>query len=82
MMTKNEKKTAIAETKVVRTAYGFFPQMKAESIAFKKERSSAIVIGTNPGFQNGVLIVDEITTKTNRNEVDWNDSGSPNTENK
>ena len=34
--------------------------MKAEGIAFKKEKSGAIVIGTNPGFQNGVLIVDEI----------------------
>ena len=38
-------------------SYGFFPQMKAEGIAFKKEKSGAIVIGTNPGFHNGVLIV-------------------------
>ena len=81
-MTKNEKKTAIAETKVVRTAYGFFPQMKAEGIAFKKEKSGAIVIGTNPGFQNGVLIVDEITTSQNGDETDRNDSRPPNTENK
>ena len=38
-------------------SYGFFPQMKAEGIAFKEEKSGAIVIGTNPGFQNGVLIL-------------------------
>ena len=31
--------------------------MKAEGIAFKEEKSGAIVIGTNPGFQNGVLKV-------------------------
>ena len=31
--------------------------MKAEGIAFKEEKSGAIVIGTNPGFQNGVLRV-------------------------
>lgn len=37
-------------------AYGFFPQMKAEGIAFKEEKSGAIVIGTNPGYQNGVLM--------------------------
>lgn len=47
-----------------RTSYGFFPQMKAEGMAFKEEKSGAIVIGTNPGFQNGVLIVDE----TDRND--------------
>ena len=34
-----------------RTSYGFFPQMKAEGIAFKEEKSGAIVIGTNPGFR-------------------------------
>lgn len=44
---------------VGRKSYGFFPQMKAEGIAFKAEKSGAIVVGTNPGFQNGVLIVDE-----------------------
>lgn len=38
-------------------SYGFYPQMKAEGIAFKEEKSSAIVIGTNPGFHNGVLII-------------------------
>lgn len=39
----------------MRKSYGFFPQMKAEGIAFKEEKSGAVVIGTNPGFQNGVL---------------------------
>ena len=38
-------------------SYGFYPQMKAEGIAFSEEKSVSIVIGTNPGFQNGVLIV-------------------------
>ena len=38
--------------------------MKAEGIAFKEEKSGAIVIGTNPGYQNGVLIVYE-------NELGW-----------
>lgn len=72
----------VAKTKKVRTAYGFFPQMKAEGIAFKKEKSGAIVIGTNPGFQNGVLIVDEITTSQNGDENDRNDSRPPDTKNK
>lgn len=46
------------KTKIIKS-YGFFPQMKAEGIAFKEEKSGAIVIGTNPGFQNGVLILFE-----------------------
>ena len=33
--------------------------MKAEGIAFKEELAGAILIGTNPGFQNGVLVVEE-----------------------
>lgn len=33
--------------------------MKAEGMAFKEEKSGAVVVGTNPGYQNGVLIVDE-----------------------
>ena len=36
-------------------AYGFYPQMKAESIAFAEEKSNCIVNGTNPGYQNGVI---------------------------
>ena len=36
-------------------AYGFYPQMKAESIAFAKEKSNCIVNGTNPSYQNGVI---------------------------
>ena len=46
----------------MRKSYGFFPQMKAEGIAFKEEKSGAIVIGTNPGFHNGVL---DIETNSN-----------------
>ena len=49
----------------MRKSYGFFPQMKAEGMAFKEEKSGAIVIGTNPGFQNGVLIVDELSKGNN-----------------
>lgn len=41
------------------SSYGFYPQMKAEGMAFKKEKSVAVVVGTNPGFQMGVLIVYE-----------------------
>ena len=40
-------------------AYGFFPQMKAEGMAFKEEKAGAVLIGTNPGYQNGVLVVYE-----------------------
>lgn len=36
-------------------AYGFYLQMKAESIAFAEEKSNCIVNGTNPGYQNGVV---------------------------
>lgn len=36
-------------------AYGFYPQMKAESIAFAEEKSNCIVNGTNPGYQNRVI---------------------------
>lgn len=38
-------------------SYGFYPQRKAEGIAFKEELSSSVIIGTCPGFQNGVLVV-------------------------
>jgi hypothetical protein len=44
--------------------------LKAESISLKKEVSACVVIGTNPGFQMGVLIV----------ESDRNDSRSSDTE--
>ena len=46
-----------------KTEYGFFPQMKAEGIAFKEEKAGSVIIGTNPGFQNGVLIVEECDDK-------------------
>jgi len=32
--------------------------MKAEGIAFKEELSVAVVVGTNPGFHMGVVIVE------------------------
>lgn len=57
---------------VKRKSYGFFPQMKAEGIAFKEEKAGSIVIGTNPGYQNGVLIVDE----TDRNDSRPSDTES------
>lgn len=37
------------------SSYGFYPQMKAESQCFTKEKQPTLVIGTNPGYQNGVL---------------------------
>lgn len=55
-MTLDAHNRLITEGGVLKS-YGFYPQMKAEGIAFKEEKSGTIVIGTNPGFQNGVLIV-------------------------
>ena len=37
-------------------AYGFYPQMKAESIVWTEEKAGCLVNGTNPGFHNGVCI--------------------------
>ena len=39
-------------------AYGFYPQMKAESVAWIKEKANCLVNGTNPGFHNGACITD------------------------
>lgn len=36
-------------------SFGFYPQMKAEGNSFTEEKSPTLVIGTNPGWQNGVL---------------------------
>lgn len=36
-------------------SFGFYPQMKAEGNCFTEEKSPTLVIGTNPGWQNGVL---------------------------
>ena len=49
--TSTDTKSGVDKTE----SYGFFPQMKAEGIAFKKEKSGALVIGTNLGYQNAVL---------------------------
>jgi DNA (cytosine-5)-methyltransferase 1 len=35
-------------------ACGFYPQMKTEGMAFTEEKSTILVNGTNPGYQNGV----------------------------
>ena len=35
-------------------AYGFYPQMKAESICWLEDKANTLVVGTNPGFHNGV----------------------------
>ena len=34
---------------------GFYPQMKAESMAVAEDKSGCLVNGTNPGYQNGVI---------------------------
>jgi DNA (cytosine-5)-methyltransferase 1 len=36
-------------------ACGFYPQMKTEGMAFTEEKSTTLVNGTNPGYQNGVV---------------------------
>ena len=35
-------------------AYGFYPQMKAESICWTEDKANCLVVGTNPGFHNGI----------------------------
>lgn len=45
----------VAFNQDVNVSYGFYPQMKAESIAFAEEKSNCLVNGTNPGYQNGVV---------------------------
>ena len=37
------------------SAYGFYPQQKAEGMAVTEEVSGTLVNGTNPGYQNGVI---------------------------
>ena len=36
-------------------AYGFDPQQKAEGNCFREEKAAAVIIGTNPGYHNGVV---------------------------
>ena len=43
--------------------YGFYPQMKAESVCLEEEKSGCLVNGTNPGYQNGVLEADYIVRR-------------------
>lgn len=47
-------------------AYGFYPQRKAESINCSEDKSCCLVNGTNPGFQNGVLICDNAILEIRR----------------
>ena len=56
----SQRPTCCADKKVSgggTKSYGWYPQMKAECITFSEEKSTALVIGTNPGYQNAVLIV-------------------------
>lgn len=43
--------------------YGFYPQMKTEGMAVTEEKSTTLVNGTNPGFQNGVVEQDYIVRR-------------------
>jgi DNA (cytosine-5)-methyltransferase 1 len=36
--------------------YGWYPQMKAESITWTEDKATCLVNGTNPGFHNGVCV--------------------------
>ena len=41
-------------------SYGFYPQMKTEGMAVTEEKSTTLVNGTNPDYQNGVVEQDYI----------------------
>lgn len=56
-MISNNKSCEDKQNPTKRISYGFYPQRKAEGMAFKEELSSSVIIGTCPGFQNGVLIL-------------------------
>ena len=43
--------------------YGFYPQMKTEGMAVTEEKSTTLVNGTNPGYQNGVVEPDYIVRR-------------------
>ena len=67
-------------------SYGFYPQMKAECVAFTEEKSGCLVNGTNPGYQNGVVDEDYIVRRLTPTECarlqgfpDWwcDDLGTP-----
>lgn len=49
-LTANDYKTPPA------VAYGFYPQLKAESVTFTPDKSTCLINGTNAGYQNGVCI--------------------------
>ena len=43
--------------------YGFYPQMKTDGMAVTEEKSTTLVNGTNPGYQNGVVEQDYIVRR-------------------
>ena len=43
--------------------FGFYPQMKAESICMTEDKAGCLVNGTNPGYQNGVVEPDYIVRR-------------------
>lgn len=47
----------------VARSYGFYPQMKTEGMAVTEEKSTTLVNGTNPGYQNGVVEQDYIVRR-------------------
>lgn len=55
-------------------SFGFFLYRKAESIAFIEEKSAALTIGTNLGFQNAILII----TDDNDSVIDAKDGSNRN----
>ena len=57
-MTPNNKNCENKQNPTRRISYGFYPQMKAECVCLKKEISASVIIGTNPGYQMGVVVVD------------------------
>ena len=50
------------------SAAGFYPQMKAESVCFTREKATALVNGTNPGYHNGVIDCDYIVRRLTPSE--------------
>ena len=43
--------------------HGFYPQMKAEGMAVSEDKSTTLVNGTNPGYQNGVVDTEYIVRR-------------------
>ena len=43
--------------------HGFYPQMKAECVTMTEDKSTTLVNGTNPGYQNGIVESDYIVRR-------------------